>query len=42
MSSLFAPQIVSRVLVASTNRTIKAIRQKPASPRIAPSPPNAE
>ena len=40
ISSLFAPQIVSRVLVASTSRRIKAIRGKPASP--APMPPDAE
>src|SRR5215471_10375779 len=42
MSSLFAPQIVSRVLVASTGRRIRAIRQKPASPCVAPMPPDAE
>jgi 2-polyprenyl-6-methoxyphenol hydroxylase-like FAD-dependent oxidoreductase len=42
MSSLFAPRIVSRVLVASTSRRIKAIRQKPGSPCVAPIPPNAE
>jgi 2-polyprenyl-6-methoxyphenol hydroxylase-like FAD-dependent oxidoreductase len=42
MSSLFAPQIVSRVLVASTGRRIRAIGQKPASPCVAPVPPDAE
>jgi 2-polyprenyl-6-methoxyphenol hydroxylase-like FAD-dependent oxidoreductase len=42
MSSLFAPQIVSRVLVASTGRRIRAIGQKPASPCVAPMPPDAE
>ena len=42
MSSLFAPQIVSRVLLASTSRRIKTIRQKPASPCVAPMPPDAE
>jgi 2-polyprenyl-6-methoxyphenol hydroxylase-like FAD-dependent oxidoreductase len=42
MSSLFAPQIVSRVLVASTSRRIKAIRRKSASPGVAPIPPDAE
>ena len=42
MSSLFAPQIVSRVLVASTSRRIKAIRRKPASPGVAPMPPDAD
>lgn len=42
ISSLFAPQIVSRVLLASTSRRIKTIRQKPASPGVAPMPPDAE
>jgi len=42
ISSLFTPQIVSRVLVASTGRRIKVIRRKPASPRVAPMPPEAE
>ena len=42
MSSLFAPQIVSRVLVASTGRRIRAIGQKPASPCVAPTPPDAK
>src|SRR5262249_27925594 len=42
MSSLFAPQIVSRVLLASTSRRIKAIRQKPASRCAAPIPPDVE
>ena len=42
MSSLFAPQIVSRVLVASTSRRIKAIRRKPASPCVARIPPEAD
>ena len=41
MSSLFAPQIVSRVLVASTGRRIRAIGQKPASRCVAPMPPDA-
>jgi 2-polyprenyl-6-methoxyphenol hydroxylase-like FAD-dependent oxidoreductase len=42
ISSLFAPQIVSRALVASTSRRIKAIGRKPSSPSIAPMPPDAE
>ena len=42
ISSLFAPQILSRVLVASTSRQIKVIRRKPAPPSVAPMPPNAE
>ena len=42
MSSLFAPQIVSRVLVASASRRIKVIRRKPASPCVAPMPPDAK
>jgi hypothetical protein len=42
MSSLFAPQIVSRVLLASTSRRIKTIQQKAASPCVAPMPPDAE
>ena len=42
ISSLFAPQIVSRVLVASTSRRIKVIRRKPAHPSLAPMPPDAE
>jgi hypothetical protein len=42
ISSLFAPQIVSRVLVASTSRRIKVIRRKPASPCVAPMPPGVE
>jgi len=42
ISSLFAPQIVSRALVASTSRRIKVIRRKPASPCVAPIPPDAE
>jgi len=42
ISSLFAPQIVSRVLVESTRRKIKTIRQKPALPSVAPMPPDAE
>ena len=42
MSSLFAPQIVSRVLVASTSRRIRAIGQKPASRCVVPMPPDAE
>ena len=42
LSSLFAPQIVSRVLVASTSRRIKVIRRKPASAWVAPMPPDAE
>jgi 2-polyprenyl-6-methoxyphenol hydroxylase-like FAD-dependent oxidoreductase len=42
ISSLFAPQIVSRVLVASTGRRIKIIRRKPASPDVDPMPPDAE
>jgi hypothetical protein len=42
MSSLFAPQIVSRVLVASTGRSIRAIGQKPASPCVASIPPDAK
>jgi hypothetical protein len=41
ISSLFAPQIVSRVLLASSSRRIKTIRQKPASPCVAPMPPDA-
>jgi hypothetical protein len=40
ISSLFAPQIVSRVLVASTSRRIEIIRRKPAC--AAPMPPDAE
>jgi len=42
MSSLFTPQIVSRVLVASTGRRIRAIRQKHLPPGVAPLPPDAE
>jgi 2-polyprenyl-6-methoxyphenol hydroxylase-like FAD-dependent oxidoreductase len=42
LSSLFEPQIVSRVLVASTRRRIEAIRRRPASPGVAPMPPGAE
>ena len=42
MSSLFAPQIVSRVLVASTGRRIRAIGQKPLPPSVAPVPPDVE
>jgi hypothetical protein len=42
MSSLFAPQIVSRVLLASTSRRIKTILQEPASPCVAPMPLDAE
>jgi 2-polyprenyl-6-methoxyphenol hydroxylase-like FAD-dependent oxidoreductase len=42
ISSLFAPQIVSRVLVTSTGRRIRAIGQKPASPCVAPMPPDAK
>ena len=41
MSSLFTPQIVSRVLVASSRRQIKAIGRKPAPPAVAPRPPDA-
>jgi len=42
ISSLFALHIVSRVLVASTSRRIKVMRRKPASPGVAPMPPDAE
>ena len=42
MSSLFTPQIVSRVLVASTGRRIRAIGQKHLPPGVAPLPPDAE
>jgi 2-polyprenyl-6-methoxyphenol hydroxylase-like FAD-dependent oxidoreductase len=42
ISSLFAPPIVSRVLVASTSRRIKVIRRKPASLVVAPTPPDAD
>jgi 2-polyprenyl-6-methoxyphenol hydroxylase-like FAD-dependent oxidoreductase len=42
MSSLFAPQIVSRVLVSSTSRRINAIGRKPASPGVAPMPPDTD
>ena len=42
ISSLFTPQIVSRVLVASTSRRINVIRRKPASRGVAPMPPDAE
>jgi hypothetical protein len=42
MSSLFAPRIVSRVLLASTSRRIKTIRQKPASACVAPMPSGVE
>ena len=41
MSSLFAPQIVSRVLAASSARRIKAILQEPASLSVASIPPGA-
>jgi len=42
ISSLFAPRIVSRVLVESTRRSIKTIRHKPALRSVAPMPPDAE
>lgn len=42
LSSLFTPQIASRVLVASATRQIKVIRRKPGSPSVAPMPPDAE
>jgi len=42
ISSLIAPQIVSRVLVESTRRRIKTIWQKPTLPSVAPMPPDAE
>jgi hypothetical protein len=42
ISSLFAPRIVSRVLVESARRRVKTIRQKPALPSVAPMPPDAE
>jgi 2-polyprenyl-6-methoxyphenol hydroxylase-like FAD-dependent oxidoreductase len=42
MSSLFAPPIVSRVLVASTSRRIKTIGRRAASSCVVPMPPDAE
>jgi 2-polyprenyl-6-methoxyphenol hydroxylase-like FAD-dependent oxidoreductase len=42
MSSLFAPQVVSRVLVAAMWRRIKAMGRKPSSDGLRPMPPGAE
>jgi 2-polyprenyl-6-methoxyphenol hydroxylase-like FAD-dependent oxidoreductase len=42
MSSLFEPRIVSRVLVESTLRKIKAARRKSALPNVPPMPPDTE
>jgi 2-polyprenyl-6-methoxyphenol hydroxylase-like FAD-dependent oxidoreductase len=42
MSSLFAPQVVSRVLVAAMWRRIKAIGRKASSDGLRPMPPGAE
>ena len=42
MSSLYAPPIVSRVLVAATGRRFKAVRRNPVSQSVAPMPPDAE
>jgi hypothetical protein len=42
MSSLFAPQVVSRVLVAAMGRRIKAMGWKASSDGLRPMPPGAE
>ena len=42
MSTLFAPQVVSRVLVAAMWRRIKAIGRKASSDGLRPMPPGAE
>jgi 2-polyprenyl-6-methoxyphenol hydroxylase-like FAD-dependent oxidoreductase len=42
MSSLFTPQIVSRVLVASTSRRIRTIGRTSVSPCVAPIPSDAD
>jgi 2-polyprenyl-6-methoxyphenol hydroxylase-like FAD-dependent oxidoreductase len=42
MASLFAPQVVSRVLVAAMGRRIKAMGRKASSDGLRPMPPGAE
>ncbi|PWU24928.1 MAG: hypothetical protein C5B48_03860, partial [Candidatus Rokuibacteriota bacterium] len=42
MSSLFAPQVVLRVLIAAMWRRIKSMGQQASSDRLRPMPPGAE